>query len=99
MKQTLINSRVVMYAKGFCPYCISAEKLLAKKGIGEFEKIRIDIEPGRREEMIALTGRMTVPQIYISDHHVGGCDDLHALERKGRLDELLKTVSNPPGTA
>jgi glutaredoxin 3 len=66
-----------------------AEKLLQKKGVAQLEKILIDLEPAQREAMMARTGRRTVPQIYIGDHHVGGYDDLAALDRAGKLDALL----------
>ena len=79
-----------MYATATCPYCIRAEQLLLDKGVAAFEKIRVDLEPARREEMMKLSGRRTVPQIFIGDYHVGGCDDLFALERAGKLDPLLR---------
>ena len=82
-------AKVVMYSTAVCPYCIRAEQLLKRKGVTEIEKIRIDLEPARGEEMIARTGRRTVPQIFIGDTHVGGCDDLHELDRQGGLDPLL----------
>jgi glutaredoxin 3 len=82
-------AKVVMYATAVCPYCIRAEQLLKRKGVTEIEKIRIDLAPERGEEMIARTGRRTVPQIFIGDTHVGGCDDLHELDRQGGLDPLL----------
>jgi len=78
-----------MYATAVCPYCINAERLLRAKGVTEIEKIRIDLEPERRAEMTALTGRRTVPQIFIGGTHVGGFDDLAALDRAGGLDPLL----------
>ena len=78
-----------MYATGYCPYCIHAERLLHRKGVTEITKIRVDEEPGRRAEMMSRTGRRTVPQIYIGDRHVGGYDDLVALDRAGQLDPLL----------
>lgn len=78
-----------MYSTAICPYCIRAEQLLRRKGVTEIEKIRIDLEPERGEEMTARTGRRTVPQIFIGDTHVGGCDDLHELDRQGGLDPLL----------
>ena len=81
--------KVVMYATGMCPYCLRAEQLLRAKGVQEIEKIRIDLEPDRRAEMMSRTGRRTVPQIYIGDRHVGGCDDLVALNASGALDPLL----------
>ncbi|MCS6995853.1 MAG: glutaredoxin 3 [Casimicrobiaceae bacterium] len=80
---------VRMYATAVCPYCIRAEQLLRAKGVTEIEKIRVDLDPARREEMIALTGRRTVPQIFIGETHVGGCDDLYALNSRGDLDPLL----------
>jgi glutaredoxin 3 len=78
-----------MYATGMCPYCIRAEQLLRAKGVQEIEKIRVDLEPRRRSEMMQRTGRRTVPQIYIGERHVGGCDDLVALNAAGELDSLL----------
>jgi glutaredoxin 3 len=82
-------ARVLMYCTAACPYCQSAERLLADKGVRDLEKIRVDLEPARREEMMRKSGRRTVPQIWIGERHVGGCDDLHDLEREGRLDGLL----------
>lgn len=81
--------KVVMYSKDYCPYCARAEALLMERGVTDFEKIRIDHEPGQREAMIERTGRRTVPQIYIGETHVGGCDDLVALDRQGGLLPLL----------
>ncbi len=83
-------AKVTMYSTGVCPYCQMAERLLTTKGVAAIEKIRIDLEPQRRGEMMEKTGRRTVPQIYIGDTHVGGYDDLAALERAGKLDELLQ---------
>ena len=82
-------ARVVMYSTGVCPYCVRAERLLVSKGVSDIEKVRVDLDPVRRQEMIDKTGRRTVPQIWIGDLHVGGCDELYALEREGRLDSLL----------
>ena len=83
-------AKVLMYATAVCPYCVRAEQLLNRKGITDIEKIRVDLEPQRREEMLAKSnGKRTVPQIFIGDTHVGGCDDLHELERQGKLDSLL----------
>ena len=82
-------AKVVMYATGVCPFCIRAEQLLRAKGVSDIEKIRVDLEPHRRTEMVARTGRRTVPQIYIGETHVGGCDDLVALNAAGKLDPLL----------
>jgi len=81
--------KVVMYATAACPFCQSAERLLVAKG-ANIEKIRVDLEPERRAEMMQKSGRYTVPQIWIGGRHVGGCDDLHALDREGRLDPLLE---------
>lgn len=82
--------RVVMYSTGVCPYCVMAERLLAAKGVQDIEKIRIDLQPEQRAEMMQKTGRRTVPQIYIGDTHVGGFDDLSKLEHAGKLDALLQ---------
>jgi glutaredoxin 3 len=82
-------AKVVMYTSAVCPYCINAERLLRNKGVTEIEKIRVDLQPELRAEMMEKTGRRTVPQIYIGEHHVGGFDDLHALDVKGGLDPLL----------
>lgn len=81
---------VLMYSTGVCPYCVMAERLLVSKGV-TIEKVRVDLEPARRAEMTERTGRRTVPQIYIGDTHVGGYDDLAALDQAGKLDELLRT--------
>jgi glutaredoxin 3 len=81
--------KVTMYATDWCPYCQRAEALLRAKGVQDFEKILVDQEPGRKQEMIQRTGRRTVPQIFIGERHVGGCDDIHALDRAGGLDPLL----------
>ena len=78
-----------MYCTAVCPYCVRAEALLKRKGFAEIEKVRVDLEPERKLEMMDRTGRRTVPQIYIGDFHVGGCDDLFELEAEGRLDSLL----------
>lgn len=78
-----------MYSTGVCPFCQMAERLLRSKGVATIDKIRVDLEPERRVEMMEKTGRRTVPQIYIGETHVGGYDDLAALDRAGRLDELL----------
>jgi glutaredoxin 3 len=78
-----------MYSTGVCPFCQRAEALLRARGVTEIEKIRIDLDPRRRAEMIARTGRRTVPQVYIGETHVGGFDDLSALDREGRLAPLL----------
>ena len=80
---------VTMYSTQVCPYCVMAEKLLLTKGVAHLEKILIDRDPQQREAMMTRTGRRTVPQIYIGDTHVGGYDDLVALDRAGKLDPLL----------
>jgi glutaredoxin 3 len=82
-------AKVVMYSTGVCPFCLMAERLLKSKGVAEIEKIRVDLQPERRDEMIERTGRRTVPQIYVGGRHVGGYDDLAALDRAGGLDPLL----------
>jgi glutaredoxin 3 len=83
-------AKVSMYSTGVCPYCVMAERLLRAKGVADITKIRVDLEPQRRVEMMEKTGRRTVPQIYIDETHVGGYDELAALEQAGKLDELLK---------
>ena len=83
-------AHVLMYTSGYCPYCVQAERLLVSKGVTDIEKVRVDTDPARRNEMMERTGRRTVPQIFIDDFHVGGCDDLHALDREGKLDPLLQ---------
>lgn len=82
-------AKILMYATGVCPYCVMAEKLLRAKGATDIEKVRVDLDPARREEMMSRTGRRTVPQIYVGERHVGGYDDLAALDRAGGLDPLL----------
>lgn len=82
-------SQVLMYSTGVCPYCQRAEALLKARGVTAIEKVRIDLEPARRDEMVARTGRRTVPQIFIGETHVGGFDDLSALDREGKLTPLL----------
>ena len=85
-----MTARVLMYSTGICPYCVMAEKLLRAKGVADIEKVRVDLEPQQRIEMMQKTGRRTVPQIYIGDTHVGGFDDLSTLDRAGKLDALLQ---------
>jgi len=80
---------VVMYSTGVCPYCVQAERLLAAKGVRDIRKIRVDEDPARRDEMIERTGRRAVPQSFIGATHVGGYDDLAALDRAGGLAPLL----------
>ncbi|HUX24927.1 MAG TPA: glutaredoxin 3 [Burkholderiales bacterium] len=82
-----------MYSTAVCPFCQRAEMLLKSKGVTEIEKIRIDLDSARRDEMMQKTGRRTVPQIYIGEVHVGGFDDLAALDRAGKLDPLLRGQS------
>ncbi len=84
-----MTAPVLMYRTATCPYCERAEALLRARGVTHIETIRVDLEPQRREEMIARTGRRTVPQIFIGSTHVGGFDDLSALDRDGRLLPLL----------
>lgn len=84
-----MSARVLMYSTGVCPYCVMAERLLTAKGVKEIEKVRVDLDPQQRAEMMEKTGRRTVPQIYIGDTHIGGFDDLSALDRAGKLDPLL----------
>ena len=79
---------VVMYSTAYCPFCMRARQLLKSKGVG-FEDIAVDYEPELRQEMMVKSGQRTVPQIWIGDYHVGGCDELYALERNGELDRLL----------
>lgn len=81
--------KILMYSTAVCPYCVRAERLLEQKGVTQIEKVRVDLDPERREEMMRVTGRRTVPQIFIGDTHVGGFDDLAALDRAGGLDPLL----------
>ena len=80
-----------MYCTAACPFCQAAERLLVDKGV-KIDKIRVDLEPARRKEMMQKSGRRTVPQIWIGERHIGGCDDLYDLERQGGLDPLLKAT-------
>ena len=82
-------AKVLMYSTGVCPFCTMAERLLKSKGVADIEKVRVDLEPARRQEMMERTGRRTVPQIYVGERHVGGYDDLAALDRAGGLEALL----------
>ena len=84
---------VKMYTTAVCPYCIRAKQLLNARGVAQIEEIRIDLDPGARAHMMEITGRRTVPQIFIGDTHVGGCDDLVALDSKGGLMPLLQPLS------
>ncbi len=81
---------VIMYTTAVCPYCVMAERLLQSRGVDSIEKIRIDADPQQRADMMEKTGRRTVPQIYIGDTHVGGFDELSALDRQGKLEPLLR---------
>ncbi|MDE3012042.1 MAG: glutaredoxin 3 [Pseudomonadota bacterium] len=84
-------AHVLMYSTATCPYCVAAERLLAAKGVTDIEKVRVDLDPARRQEMLERSGgRRTVPQIFIDDTHVGGFDDLSALNHAGGLDPLLR---------
>ena len=78
-----------MYATASCPYCQAAERLLARKGVSDIERVRVDVVPGRRAEMQQKSGRSTVPQIWIDGRHIGGSDELHGLDESGQLDNLL----------
>ena len=79
-----------MYTTAVCPYCIRAKQVLKSKGVAQIEEIRVDLDPTERQKMMDLTGRRTVPQIFIGDTHVGGCDDLIALDHQGGLAPLLQ---------
>jgi glutaredoxin 3 len=82
-------ANVLMYSTAVCPYCVNAERLLTAKGVTEINKIRVDLQPEQRVEMMQKTGRRTVPQIYIDDRHIGGFEELRALDLAGGLDSLL----------
>lgn len=90
----IMQALVRMYTSNYCPYCARAEQLLRARGVSEIEKIRIDLDPELRDQMMQTTGRRTVPQIFIGDYHVGGCDDLYALDQKGELVPLLGQPTN-----
>ena len=83
---------VRMYTTQVCPYCIRAKQLLQARGVAQIEEIRIDLDPAQRMQMMEITGRRTVPQIFIGDTHVGGCDDLMALDSQGGLLPLLQAA-------
>jgi len=85
-------TEVTMYGTQWCPFCQRAEQLLQRKGVTDLKKIAVDLEPGQLEIMIARTGRRSVPQIFIGEAHVGGYDDLAALDRGGELDVLLQAT-------
>ena len=82
-------AKITMYSTAMCPYCVAAEKLLRSKGVAEIDTIRVDLDPAQRAVMMKKTGRRTVPHIYINETHVGGFDDLSALEHAGKLGPLL----------
>ncbi|KTC74323.1 glutaredoxin [Legionella birminghamensis] len=82
-------ANIVIYSTGYCPYCVRAKQLLDSKKVN-YQEIRVDEEPAKRDEMIARSGRRTVPQIFIDGQHIGGCDDLYTLEDAGKLDQLLQ---------
>jgi glutaredoxin 3 len=82
-------ANILMYTTGTCPFCINAERLLRNKGVTEINKIRVDLMPEQRLEMMEKTGRRTVPQIYIDEQHIGGFEELRALDLAGNLDDLL----------
>lgn len=83
---------VKMFTTQVCPYCQRARRLLEQRGVLAIEELRVDLQPALRETMVQLTGRRTVPQIFIGDTHVGGCDDLYALDRRGALAPLLESA-------
>ncbi|MBL4680899.1 MAG: glutaredoxin 3 [Pseudomonadales bacterium] len=86
-----VKAKIVMYSTRFCPFCIRAKMLLNQKGVQIDEKA-VDFKPALRQEMMAKSGQRTVPQIWIGETHVGGCDELFMLEREGRLDRLLNQI-------
>ena len=88
-----MSASVLMYTTAVCPYCIRAKQLLKSRGVNEIEEVRIDLDPQRREEMMQKTQRRTVPQIFIGETHVGGCDDLIAIDKAGKLMPLLEGVA------
>ena len=87
-----MTAHVLMYTTAVCPFCIRAKQLLKARGVTEIEEVRVDLDPERRDEMMQKTQRRTVPQIYIGETHVGGCDDLHALDAAGKLMPLLESA-------
>lgn len=84
-----MTAQVVLYHTAMCPYCVRAERLLEAKGVTDIQKIRVDLDPDQKLIMMQKTGRRTVPQIYVGETHVGGFDDLYALDQAGRLEPLL----------
>lgn len=85
-----MSAAVLMYTTAVCPFCIRAKQLLKARGVEQIEEVRIDLDPARRDEMMEKTKRRTVPQIYVGNTHVGGCDDLYALDAAGGLMPLLQ---------
>jgi len=85
-----MSAHVLMYTTAVCPYCIRAKQLLKARGVVQIEEVRVDLDPDRRDEMMQKTQRRTVPQIFIGETHVGGCDDLYALDASGQLKPLLE---------
>ena len=85
---------VKMFTTAVCPYCVRAKQILRAKGVVRIEEVRVDVDPAERDRMMAMTGRRTVPQIFIGDTHVGGCDDLIALDGRGGLMPLLEGAAN-----
>ena len=88
-----MTAAVRMYTTQVCPFCLRAKALLQQRGVQAIEEVRIDLDPSQREAMVRLTGRRTVPQIFIGDTHVGGCDELIALDRRGGLAPLLQAAA------
>ena len=86
-------ARILIYSTASCPYCQAADRLLARKGVSDIERVRVDLEPARRAEMQQKSGRSTVPQIWIDGRHIGGSDELHGLDDSGQLDKLLAKVT------
>ena len=87
-----MSAPVLMYTTAVCPYCIRAKQLLSNRGVTQIEEVRVDLDPERRDEMMQKTKRRTVPQIFIGETHVGGCDDLYALDAAGELKPLLEAA-------
>lgn len=85
-----MTAPVLMYTTAVCPYCVRAKQLLKARGVEQIEEVRVDLDPERRDEMMLKTKRRTVPQIFIGETHVGGCDDLYALDAAGELKPLLE---------
>ena len=85
-----MSARVLMYTTAVCPYCTRAKQLLGARGVTQIEEVRVDLDPDQRDEMMRKTQRRTVPQIFIGETHVGGCDDLYALDAAGELKPLLE---------